>query len=124
MIKSTPVIEQSIWRQDSLITPVAFSIDLGATSTTIYTGLLGKFFLIRSISVCNTTAGALNMTITKAASEWVKTDPIAANVTEPIAGMQDMLITDAEDLAGLGSGLGLTVFGWGLQIEGGDSWRL
>lgn len=64
------------------------------------------------------------MTITKAASEWVKTDPIAANVTESIAGLQGMLIIDGENLAGLGSGVGLTVFGWGLQIEGGDSWRL
>lgn len=121
---TAPFIDPNQRRQRSLSTPVAFSIDLGTSSTAIYTGLTGKFFLIREISVCNTTAGALNLTITKAASEWVKTDPIAANVTESIAGLQGMLIIDGENLAGLGSGVGLTVFGWGLQIEGGDSWRL
>ena len=121
---ATPFVDPRTRRQTSLITPVAFSIDLGTSSTAIYTGITGKFFLIREISVCNTTAGALNLTITEDANEWVKATPIAANTTLPVAGLSGMLIVDGENIAGLGSGLGLTIFGWGLQIEGGDSWRL
>ena len=124
MALPAPFVDQSSRRQRSLSTPVPFSIDLGTTSTTIYTGLTGKFFLIREMSVCNTTGGSLNLTITEASNEWVNEDPIGANVTESIAGLGGILITDGESLAGLGSGLGLTVFGWGLQIEGGDAWRL
>jgi len=119
-----PFVEQHQRRLKNLVTPVAFSVDLGTSSTAIYTGLSGKFFLIRSISVCNTTAGILNLTITEDTNEWVKTQPVAANTTLSIAGLSDMLVTDGEDLAGLGSGTGLTVFGWGLQIVGGDAWRL
>ena len=119
-----PFVEQNLRREKNLSTPVAFSIDLGTSSTTIYTGLTGKFFLIREISVCNTTGGSLNLTITEDSNTWVNVDPIGANVTESIAGLSGILITDGENLAGLGSGLGLTVFGWGLQIEGGDAWRL
>jgi len=117
-------IDQSQRRQRSLSTPVPFSIDLGTSSTAIYTGLTGKFFLIREISVCNTTGGSLDLTITEDVNTWVNADPIGANVTESIAGLSGILITDGENLAGLGSGPGLTVFGWGLQIEGGDAWRL
>ena len=119
-----PFVEQNLRREKNLSTPVAFSIDLGTSATTIYTGLTGKFFLIREISVCNTTGGSLNLTITEDSNTWVNADPIGANVTESIAGLGGILITDGENIAGLGSGLGLTVFGWGLQIEGGDAWRL
>ena len=118
------ISDQDIRRQRNLVTPVAFSVDLGTTSTTIYTGLTGKFFLIRAISVCNTTAGPLDLGIDNDADTWVADDPIGANVTESIAGLGGMLMTDGADLVGVGSALGLTVFGWGLQIEGGDAWRL
>jgi len=124
MALQAPFVEQNLRREKNLSTPVPFSIDLGTGSTTIYTGLTGKFFLIREMSVCNTTGGSLNLTITEDVNTWVNADPIGANVTESIAGLGGILITDGEDLAGLGSGLGLTVFGWGLQIEGGDAWIL
>jgi len=124
MALQAPFVEQNLRREKNLSTPVPFSIDLGTSSTTIYTGLTGKFFLIREMSVCNTTGGSLNLTITEDVNTWVNADPIGANVTESIAGLGGILITDGEDLAGLGSGLGLTVFGWGLQIEGGDAWIL
>lgn len=124
MSLQAPFVEQNLRREKNLSTPVPFSIDLGTGSTTIYTGLTGKFFLIREMSVCNTTGGSLNLTITEDVNTWVNADPIGANVTESIIGLSGILITDGENLAGLGSGLGLTVFGWGLQIEGGDAWRL
>lgn len=124
MALQAPFVEQNLRREKNLVTPVPFSVDLGTGSTTIYTGLTGKFFLIREMSVCNTTGGSLNLTITEDSNTWVNADPIGANVTESIAGLSDILITDGEDLAGLGSGAGLTVFGWGLQIEGGSAWRL
>jgi|LGVE01.1.fsa_nt_gb hypothetical protein len=123
-LSKAPFVEQETRRKASLITPVTFSIDLGAGATTIYTGLTGKFFLIREMSVCNTTTGALGLTVTEEANTWVNAHSVAANTTENIAGLSGILIIDGEDLAGLGSALGLTVFGWGLQIEGGDSWIL
>lgn len=122
-LQATP-IDQNLRRQRNLSTPVAFSVDLSTGSTTIYTGLVGKFFLIREISVCNTTAGSRDLTITEDTNTWVEAQAVTANTTESIAGLCGMLIADGENLAGLGSNDGLTVFGWGLQIEGGDAWRL
>ncbi len=124
MALQAPFVEQNLRRKRNLSTPVPFSIDLGTSTTAIYTGLTGKFFLIRAMSVCNTTSGSLNLTITEDVNTWVDTQPVAANTTMPVDGLGGILITDGEDLAGLGSGLGLTLFGWGLQIEGGDAWRL
>ena len=117
-----PFVEQHIRRQANLVTPVTFSVDLGGSATTFYTGIVGKFFLLREISVCNTTGGALSLTVVANGSTWVNGHSVAANTTESVAGLGGVLIADGEDLTGTGTGL--TIFGWGLQIEGGDAWTL
>lgn len=124
MIASSPFSEQKTRRNASLMTPVAFSVDVGTTATTIYTGLTGKFFLIRKMAVCNTTGAGITLSITKDTSTWLSNLSIAANTTVEVVGFSDMLMPDAEAMAATASALGLTLFGWGLQVEGGDTWRL
>ena len=124
MALQAPFIEQNLRREKNLSTPVPFSIDLGTSSTTIYTGLTGKFFLIRTLAVCNTTGGAINFTLTKGTSTWVNAVNINGGLTDRTLEVNGVLFADGENLAGFGSATGLTVFGWGLQIEGGDAWRL
>ena len=124
-----PFVEQNIRRQASLITPVTFNVDMGLTDTTIYTGVTGKFFLIRAISCCNHTAGhgsssAIALTLTYQSDHWLDAFSVATNTTVPIEGLVGTMLADGENLSGLSDDIQTTVFGWGLQIEGGDSWRL
>ena len=124
-----PFVEQNLRREKNLSTPVMFSVDLELTSTPIYTGLVGKVFLIRQISVCNHTAGhggssTRLLTITGNGSEWLDEYEVAPKTTEYIPGLSGILMADGQDLAGFSDGTHMTVFGWGLQIEGGDAWRL
>jgi len=119
-----PFVEQHLRRQSNLVTPVAFSLDLGTSPTTIYTGITGKFFLIRTLACCNTSGAAVDFTLTKDTSTWVDAVSIASGNTDRTLEVNGVLFADGEDLAGFGSATGLTVFGWGLQIEGGDAWIL
>lgn len=124
MTLGAPFVDQSTRRATSLITPLPFDVDLGTGATSVYVGILAKFFLIRAISVCNTTASPINLTVTKNGSDWVTAHPIPANTTESVEGLGGILISDSQSITALGSGAGLTLFGWGLRIDGGDSWIL
>lgn len=117
-------VDQYERRRRGLSTPVTFSVALGTSSTTIYTGKSEQFLLIRHIAVVNSTGGALNLTITGGADTWVSVASIAANTAEVITALNGTMIADGDDLAGLGSAAGLRVFGWGLRIEGSTDWVL
>ncbi len=124
-----PFVDQSIRRQRSLSTPITFSAVMGLTDTPIYTGVTGKFFLIRAISVCNHTvghgsSGAVALSLYYQGDHWLDAFSVAANTTVPIDGLTGMMLADGENLSGFSDDIKTTVFGWGLQIEGGDSWRL
>ena len=121
-LAQSPFSDQKTRRNASLMTPVTLDVTVATTATTFYTGLLGKFFLIRNMSVCNTTAADITVTITKGTSTWLSDLSVAGNTTVIIDGLADMLIHDDEDMTVIASADGLTLFGWGLQVEGGDSW--
>lgn len=118
------IVYQEERRPKSLVTPVTFYAALGTSSTTVYTGKEDELFLIRHIAVENTTGGALDLTLSEATDDWITAQSVAANTTEEIAGIKGMLMEPGENLNGLGSASGLTVFGWGLRIEGSGEWVL
>jgi len=123
-LAQSPFSDQKQRRNASLMTPVAIDVAILTTATTIYTGLAGKFFLLRKMSVCNTTAGTITLSIIKASNTWLSSLSIAANTTVDVVGFSDILLPDAVDMAATASATGLQLFAWGLQVEGGDTWTL
>lgn len=118
---NAPFFEQANRRQTSFVTPVTFDVLVGATSTTIYTGVAGQSFLIRALAAVDDTASPVTLTINVGANEWFD-DSIAADSTVRISALEGMLIPPSTNITATGNTL--RVIGWGLRIAGGDAWVL
>lgn len=120
---STPYQEQNTRRQASLVTPITFSVEIGATETTIYTAPSGRdeYLLIRKLMVVNTTAGAIDFVLEAGGIVWVPSMSHGTGTTTH-EGLEGMLVDVGENLTATGEGL--RVVGWGLRIQGGDKWVL
>ena len=116
-----PFIEQEQRRGKSLVTPVSFDVILGATSTAIYTGKNNRSYLIRALAIVNDTAGAVTVTITGDGNQWF-TQSIGVDSVVRVSDLEGLLLDPSVDLAGTGNGL--RAVGWGLRVEGGDTWSL
>lgn len=115
-------VEQSVRRQESLVTPITFDSAIGAGATVFYSGKADEFFLIRKVSVANTTGGAILFGLSVGANSWVAANSIAANTTVEIESVGGILIGTDDDISATGNGL--RVFGWGIRVRGGDGWAL
>ena len=111
-------------RRSSLVSPYAFTAALGTSSTAIYTGNDTDGLLIRHFAVANTTGAALNLTVTVAGSDYVTAKQVAANDAVRLDALTGLYIDPEDDVAGLGSAVGLRVYGWGLRVRGGSAWTL
>lgn len=114
-------IDQQQRRQRTLATPIKFSVALG-TNTTIYTGIVDQFFLVREAFIANTTVASVELTLTGGGDSWITGQSIPANTTTVLEGLKGAMLLDSEDI--VGSGSGLVVYGWGLRIEGANDWTL
>ena len=116
-----PFTEQRTRRQASLSTPFTLSSVLSAT-TTIYTANDRDYLLIRKMIVTNNTGGAVTFRLLVDGNVWVPDVSLAnATITE-LTTLEGMLIEPEYDITAVGNGL--RVSGWGVRVEGGDSWVL
>ena len=122
MRQSAPFVEQQVRRQSSLVTPETFEVDIGASSTTIYTVRSNEHFLLRKIIVVNDTGGAINFALTVGGTTWVPTTSIAATTAVAETAMEGVLFDS--DAAIAVTGQNLRVVGWGVRVFGGDGWAL
>ncbi len=118
---SAPFIEQGNRRQSSFVTPVPFSVLIGASSTTIYTGLASQMFLLRALAVVNDRASAITLAITVGGAEWY-TGSVAADTVTRLSAIEGMLLPASTNIAATGQNLRL--IGWGVRVTGGDAWAL
>ena len=122
MRQSAPFVEQQVRRQSSLVTPETFEVDIGASSTTIYTVRSNEYFLLRKIIVVNDTGGAINFALTVGGTTWVPATSIAATTAVAETAMEGVLFDS--DAAIAATGQNLRVVGWGVRVFGGDGWAL
>lgn len=122
MRQSAPFVEQQVRRQSSLVTPETFEVDIGASSTTIYTVRSNEHFLLRKIIVVNDTGGAINFALTVGGTTWVPTTSIGATTVVENNELSGMLFDPDAALAATGQNL--RVVGWGVRVFGGDGWTL
>ena len=114
-------VDQDQRRKDTLVTPITF-FATAATDTVAYAGVPDQYFLIRSISVANTTGLAVNLTLKVGGNSWVTARTVMGNQTQSIEGVAGQMLADGDDLTVTGAGL--LVFGWGLRIRGATEWTL
>lgn len=121
LMLGAPFVDQSTRRQSNLVTPVAFDVVVGATSTDIYAGASDRSFLVRSLAVVNPTGGGITATITVNGNQWYTASAGANSITR-ITSIEGVLIDPGVDIAATGQNL--RIVGWGVRISGSAEWVL
>jgi hypothetical protein len=112
-------------RPKSLITPAYFELDLSDTESTFYSGLDQFSLLIRRITIANDTGASIETAI-NAGGSLIYIDTISDGMTVAAEASEGLLIKPSEDLSAYNdvATSGSRLIGWGLKIQGGDTWTL